>query len=106
MEAISIVDKHLEHARIFIFANGGDEKIYLSSADWMSRNFEQRCEIAVPIYDAQIKKDLRKVIDLQLMDNTKSRLYNELQNNPYKTPIAGEKKIRSQEEIYNYFKNQ
>ena len=106
IEAVSIVDKLLEHARVFVFCNEGDEKIYLSSADWMFRNFEQRNEIAVPIYDKRIKKTLRKILDIQLSDNTKARIFDRSQNNNYKFAKEGEKKIRSQEEIYNYFKNQ
>jgi len=106
IEAVSIVDKLLEHARVFVFCNEGDEKIYLSSADWMFRNFEQRNEIAVPIYDKRIKKTLRKILDIQLSDNTKARIFDISQNNNYKFAKEGEKKIRSQEEIYNYFKNQ
>ena len=106
IEAISIVDKLLEHARIFVFCNGGDEKIYLSSADWMFRNFDQRNETAVPIYDKKIKQELMHLLQIQLNDNTKSRILDKTQSNKYKTTKADEKKIRAQDEIYNYFKNQ
>jgi polyphosphate kinase len=106
IEAVSIVDKLLEHARIFVFCNDGDEKIYLSSADWMFRNFDQRNETAVPIYDNRIKKELRAILDIQLSDNTKARIIDKEQSNNYKFALAGEKKVRAQEEIYNYFKNQ
>src|SRR5437868_10336774 len=58
IQAYSIVDKYLEHARIFIFYNGGNEKIYISSADWMSRNLDSRSEVAVPIYDKEIRQQL------------------------------------------------
>jgi len=106
IEAISIVDKLLEHARVFVFCNDGDEKFYLSSADWMVRNFDQRNETAVPIYDNKIKKELKTILDLQLSDNTKARIIDKEQSNNYKLALAGEKKVRAQDEIYNYFKNQ
>ncbi|MGZ3932604.1 MAG: polyphosphate kinase 1, partial [Bacteroidia bacterium] len=65
IKAYSIVDKYLEHARVFIFHNGGDEKIYISSADWMSRNLDSRSEVAVPIYDPEIRRQLKDIIEIQ-----------------------------------------
>jgi polyphosphate kinase len=106
IEAVSIVDKLLEHARLFVFCNDGDEKIFLSSADWMFRNFDQRNETAVPIYDNKIKKELRTILDIQLSDNTKARIIDKEQSNNYKVALADAKKVRAQDEIYNYFKNQ
>jgi polyphosphate kinase len=106
IEAVSIVDKLLEHARLFVFCNDGDEKIFLSSADWMLRNFDQRNETAVPIYDNKIKKELKAILDIQLSDNIKARIIDKEQSNKYKFALAGEKKVRAQDEIYNYFKNQ
>lgn len=105
IEAISIVGRLLEHARIFVFCNGGNEKIYLSSADWMFRNFEQRCETAVPVYDKKIRKELKTILNFQLSDNVKARIIDQTQSNKYKFRSENEKKIRSHEEIYNYFKN-
>lgn len=105
IEAISIVGRLLEHARIFVFCNGGDEKIYLSSSDWMYRNFEQRSETAVPIYDKKIKKELKTILNFQLSDNVKARVIDKTQSNTYKFRSENEKKIRSHDEIYNYFKN-
>ena len=64
IEAISIVDKYLEHSRVFIFHNNGDEKYFISSADWMTRNLDHRSEVAVPIYDKEIQQQLKKIIDL------------------------------------------
>jgi polyphosphate kinase len=104
IEAISIVDKYLEHSRILVFCNGGDERIYLTSADWMYRNLDLRNEIAVPIYDKKIREKLKKIIDIQLHDNTKARILNEKQDNKHKPALPGEKKRRAQDEIYNYFK--
>ena len=104
IKAYSIVDKFLEHARVFIFANGGNEKVYITSADWMSRNLDSRSEVAVPILDAEVKKQIRDIIDIQLSGNTKVRILDKLQQNLYKKPKPGEKKIRVQDEIYNYLK--
>jgi polyphosphate kinase len=98
----SIVDKYLEHARVFIFNNGGSEKIYISSADWMSRNLDSRSEVAVPIYDTDIRKQLMDIINIQLSGNTKVRIIDRKQENHYKKPQKGEKKVRVQDEIYNY----
>lgn len=104
IKAYSLVDKYLEHARIFIFHNKGDEKIFISSADWMSRNLDQRSEVAVPIYDPEIRKQLKDILNIQLTGNTKLRILDRRQENNYKLPKAGEKKIRVQDEIYNYLK--
>ena len=103
IEAISIVDKHLEHARVFIFCNGGAEKYFISSADWMTRNLDYRSEAAVPIYDKKIQKELRDIIDIQLKDNTKARVLNKKQTNKYK--VTGSiVKVRAQEDIYQLLK--
>jgi len=105
IEAISIVDRLLEHARVFVFCNGGDEKVFISSADWMFRNFDQRNETAVPIYDSKIKKELRTLLDIQLNDNIKARVIDQAQSNNYKSGKDGPKKVRAQDDIYNYFRN-
>ena len=104
IQAFSIVDRLLEHARLMIFCNGGDEKIYMGSSDWMKRNLDRRVEVMTPILDPSIRKMLRDVIDLQIADNVKSRNWNAKLTNDYRK--GGKKKIRSQYEIYNYFKNQ
>ena len=101
VQAISIVDEYLEHARVMIFNNGGKEKIYLSSADWMVRNLDHRVEAAIPILDPAIQEELKNIINIQLRDNVKARvLDNELLNNY--VPFSGKKKIRSQIETYQY----
>lgn len=102
--AFSIVDRLLEHARLMIFCNGGDEKMYMGSSDWMKRNLDRRVEVMTPIFDPNIKKMLRDVIDLQIADNVKSRNWNQDLSNDYRK--TGSKKVRSQYEIYKYFKNQ
>jgi polyphosphate kinase len=104
IKAYSIVDKYLEHARVFIFHNAGNEKIYISSADWMSRNLDSRSEVAVPIYDAEVRRQLKDIINIQLSGNTKVRILDQKQENKYKKAKPGEKKVRVQDEIYNYLK--
>lgn len=101
--AYSIVDKFLEHSRVFIFHNNGQEKIFISSADWMSRNLDNRSEVAVPIYSPEIRKQIKDIIDIQLAGNTKVRILDKRQENLYKKAKPGEKKIRVQDEIYRYF---
>ena len=101
VKAISIIDEYLEHARVFIFHNGGKEKTYISSADWMVRNLDHRVEATCPVLDESIRQELKEILDIQLSDNVKARwLDNELLNK-YKRDHS-EKKIRSQIEIYNY----
>lgn len=104
IKAYSIVDKYLEHARVFIFHNSGQEKIYISSADWMSRNLDSRSEVAVPIYDSEIRRQLKDIINIQLSGNTKVRILDTAQENQYKKPMPGERRIRVQDEVYNYIK--
>ena len=104
IEAISIIDKYLEHSRILIFHNGGDEKYFLSSADWMARNFDFRSEVAVPIYDIAIKNKLKQIIDALWADNTKARILGSKQDNEYRKTTT-RKKLRAQEIIYNLLKN-
>jgi polyphosphate kinase len=100
IKAISIIDEYLEHARVFIFHNGGKEKTYISSADWMVRNLDHRVEATCPVLDETITRELKDILDIQLADNVKARwLDNELQNKYKRDP---EVKIRSQIEIYNY----
>lgn len=100
---ISIIDRYLEHARIFIFANNGEEKIYLSSADWMERNLFRRIESAFPVYDPNIRKEIRNYVDIQLRDNVKARIIDSEYNNKYVEVDSGELH-RSQMDIYNYIR--
>ncbi len=101
--AISIIDKFLEHARVYIFGNNGKNDMYLSSADLMSRNFEHRVEVGFPVLDAEVKQEIQDIIDLQLQDNTKARQINAVNNNKYhKNRLS--KKTRAQIDIYNYLK--
>jgi len=103
IQVISIIDKYLEHARVWIFCNNDTEKIYLLSADLMTRNLDHRVEVGFPIYDEDIKKEIRDIIDIQLADNTKARQINQLNNNKYKK--TGDKDVnRSQLDTYTYLK--
>jgi polyphosphate kinase len=105
IEIISIVDRFLEHTRIFNFHNNGREKYYLASADWMRRNLSRRVEVAFPIYDSNIKKTLRSIFELQWNDNQKARIIDRDQSNKYVSDSSG-KKRRSQTETYEFLKNQ
>ncbi|NJB70447.1 polyphosphate kinase [Saonia flava] len=101
IEAISIVDKFLEHPRVFIFGNEGEPKIYISSADWMTRNIDFRVEVGCPIYDEEIKQELLDTFDLSWKDNLKARIFNEKQDNRYRKTTKPE--LRSQFELYSYY---
>lgn len=103
IEVISIVDKYLEHARVHIYCNGGNELLYLTSADFMNRNIDSRVEVGFPIYDAHIKKEIRDIIDIQLADNTKAREINSHNTNKYRK-TKSELPCRAQIDIYNYLK--
>ncbi|MDP4285761.1 MAG: polyphosphate kinase 1 [Bacteroidota bacterium] len=101
IKAISIIDEYLEHARVMIFHNDGKEKVFISSADWMVRNIDHRIEVACPIHDKEIQKELKDILDIQLSDNVKARILDNELSNAY---VNNEhtRKIRSQIETYNY----
>lgn len=101
IEAISIIDEYLEHARVMIFENNGDPKVYISSADWMVRNINHRIEIACPILEKDLKNELIDIINIQMSDNIKARELDNDLSNQYINP-RNTKKVRSQIEIFNY----
>ena len=102
IKVISVVDKYLEHPRIYIFENLVT-KVYISSADWMTRNFENRIEVTCPIYDTDLQNQIIDTFNISWKDNVKSRLINEFKlRNIRKQNIV---KTRSQFETYKYFKN-
>jgi polyphosphate kinase len=101
---ISIIDRFLEHARVFIFCNNGSEKLYLLSADWMHRNLHNRIECAFPIYDQRLKEEIREIIDIQLHDNTKARLIDSEYDNKYASVNGLTQTHRAQYETYEYLK--
>ena len=74
IKGISIVDRFLEHARVLVFANGGKPLYYITSADWMVRNFDNRVEVACPVDDADLRKELQDMLDIELADNVKARI--------------------------------
>lgn len=97
-----IIDRYLEHSRIFIFANGGDEKIFIGSADWMPRNLDNRIEVITPVYDSDIKADLKCVIEYGLKDTLQGRVVDGTgENRPWTT--EDNIPFRSQEELYNHY---
>ena len=103
--ALSIVDKYLEHSRIFVFGNGGKPKYFISSADWMTRNLDHRVEVACPIYDKNLQRELQTYLDIQWRDNTKARRLNLAQDNQYRRNPA-EAPVRAQDAIYQYLRNE
>ncbi|MCC9166485.1 polyphosphate kinase 1 [Pontibacter harenae] len=96
----SIVDRYLEHARVYIFHNNGDEKYYVASADWMTRNLNRRVEVAFPIYQEELKKELRTIIDIQLSDDTKAR---NIDNSYAEQPAPTN--VRAQYATYHYLES-
>ena len=99
----SVVDKYLEHSRVYVFENGGDKKVYISSADLMTRNIEKRVEVACPIYSEEIKKQILDTLEISNNDNVKTRIINDLSQNKFVN--NSQKKNRSQWDTYSYFKN-
>ena len=104
IEVISIVDKYLEHPRLFIFENGGNQKVYISSADFMGRNLDNRVEITCPIYDKEIKKEILETFEICWSDNVKARVISDKNDNAYRK-TNGQLRVRSQFELYNYYLN-
>lgn len=105
IEIVSIVDRFLEHARVFIFHNEGKNDIYLSSADWMTRNLSYRVETTFPLYDPDVRQTVLDIMNFQLTDNVKARTIDQDSNNEYHQSSA-DLAIRSQIETYYYIKRQ
>lgn len=101
IEVISIVDKYLEHSRVFIFENAGEPKVYISSGDLMRRNLDARVEVACPIYDQAIKQEIIDVFEIGWQDNVKARVISAKQDNAYRA--KGKKQVRSQIAIHDYY---
>ncbi|MEL6813126.1 MAG: polyphosphate kinase 1, partial [Bacteroidota bacterium] len=101
IEVLSIVDKFLEHPRLYIFENAGDTKYYISSADFMGRNLDSRVEVSCPIYDDGIKQELMDTFDICWNDNVKARVISERQDNAYKR--NDKPSVRSQFQLYEYY---
>ncbi|TDQ31339.1 polyphosphate kinase 1 [Zeaxanthinibacter enoshimensis] len=105
LEITSIIDRYLEHGRIYYFYNDGDPKMYMGSADWMTRNLDKRIEVLTPILSPHIFKELKQVLDIQLADNVKARIIDREDTNTYVERAAGEKPVRSQYSIYEFLKS-
>ncbi|MAP55972.1 polyphosphate kinase 1 [Altibacter sp.] len=103
IQVISIVDKFLEHPRLFIFENNKDPKVYISSADFMGRNLDNRVEITCPIYDEGIRAELLDTFEICWSDNVKARIISAKQDNAYRKPNNGA--VRSQFKLYEYYQN-
>ena len=103
IEAISIVDYYLEHSRTFIFCNNDDPEVFISSADFMTRNIEGRVEVACPIYDEEIKKQVIDTFNVGWKGNVKARYHSEKFENKYRIRAVGEPIFRAQHETYNYY---
>jgi len=103
IEIISIIDKFLEHTRLYIFSNQNNPKMYISSADWMTRNIDTRVEVSCPIYDEDIKQELQHLFDICWNDNVKARIIDEKQDNRYRR--NDKPKVRAQFETYKYYLN-
>ena len=104
IEAISIVDKFLEHTRLFVFCNDNNPKVFIASADWMTRNIENRVEVTCPIYDEDIKKELIDTFEICWNDNVKARSLSIDKPNAYRRN-GSKNKIRSQFATYDYYLN-
>lgn len=100
LRVVGIIDRYLEHSRIFIFTNAGDEKVFIGSADMMPRNLDNRIEVITPIYDKTIQKECKRIVDFGLKDTKQGRVIIGNPDNSYGDSF------RSQEELYNYYKNE
>lgn len=105
IEAISIVDKYLEHSRMMFFENGGDREVFLSSADFMPRNFDSRVETIFPVYDRRQKAQLQEYFEIQWADNTKARILDHDLVNKYRKKKKGDKAVRAQFDIEKYLRD-
>lgn len=103
IKVISIIDRFLEHPRVMVFHNKGNPQLYISSADWMSRNIDGRIEVGTPIYDERLKQRIMDILELQLSDTCKARVIDADQQNEY-VKRGNRRKIRSQVAIYDYLK--
>jgi len=103
IEVVGVIDRFLEHSRVFIFENAGVPKVYISSADMMTRNIENRVEVACPIYTLDLQKQILEAFEIGWQDNVKGRRVNGSPQNAINA--NGLSPIRSQEVIYNYTQN-
>ncbi|WP_378188019.1 polyphosphate kinase 1 [Aquimarina sp. W85] len=98
----SVLDRFLEHGRIYLFNANNTMQLYMGSADWMTRNLDNRIEVLTPIYNTKLKEELKTILNLQLNDNVKARYQDAEETNTYTEQVKGDKSIRSQYEIIRY----
>jgi polyphosphate kinase len=103
ISAVSIVDRYLEHARVFVFCNGGKPSYYLTSSDLMKRNLDYRIEVGFPVHNKEIQQEIAYILDVQLRDNTKARVLDGIHDNKYKR-MKGSTQIRTHTDVYNFLK--
>jgi polyphosphate kinase len=99
IRVISIVDRYLEHARVFYFHNGGHSEYWLASADWMPRNLDHRVEIAFPVLDPRLQSEIREVLEVQLTDTAKAREI-QIDGSSTRVRVGAGPPVRSQERLY------
>ena len=102
MHIVGIIDRYLEHSRIFIFEAGGEEKVFMGSADWMPRNLDNRVEVVTPVYCPEIKADLKRVVEWGLKDTCQGRIVDGTGRN-LPLVIPGTSPFRSQEALYRVY---
>jgi polyphosphate kinase len=105
VEVYSIVDKYLEHSRLFVFCGGGDENIFISSADWMPRNLDHRVEVTTPVYDPSLRDEIKRYLEIQFRDSVKARVINAEQDNCIRAN-GGNGPHRAQVEIYDWLRKE
>lgn len=101
-----IIDRYLEHSRIFVFAAGGEERVFIGSADWMPRNLDNRVEVVTPVYDPEVKAEMKRIVDFGLRDTLQARIVDGEGKNLFKQPDEGGQPFRSQEALYEYYLNE
>ena len=101
-----IIDRYLEHSRIFVFAAGGEERVFIGSADWMPRNLDNRVEVVTPVYDPEVKEEMKCIVDFGLRDTLQARIVDGEGKNLFKQPDEGGQPFRSQEALYEYYLNE
>lgn len=100
-----IIDRYLEHSRIFVFAAGGEERVFIGSADWMTRNLDHRVEVVTPVYDPAIKEEMKRIVDYGFRDTLQARIVDGEGKNLFCEAPEGEPPFRSQEALYEYYCN-
>lgn len=101
-----IIDRYLEHSRIFVFAAGGEERVFIGSADWMPRNLDNRVEVITPVYDPEVREEMKRIVDFGLRDTLQARIVDGERKNLFKQPDEGGQPFRSQEALYEYYLNE